>query len=103
LVEIMIVVSVIGMLAALAIPAFVRARANSQRSACLNNLRQIESAKDQWALETRKGPGAQPKDSDLFGMAGYLRQRPECPSGGFYSIGKIKEPPTCTILDHVLD
>jgi len=51
LVEIMIVVAIIGLLAAIAIPNFVRARNSSQTNACLNNLRQIDAAKQQWALE----------------------------------------------------
>src|SRR6187401_2388668 len=52
LVEIMIVVAIIGLLAAIAIPNFVRARKTSQTNACINNLRQIDGAKQQWALET---------------------------------------------------
>ncbi|MCG2658750.1 MAG: prepilin-type N-terminal cleavage/methylation domain-containing protein, partial [Kiritimatiellae bacterium] len=51
LVEIMIVVAIIGLLAAIAIPSFMRARTTSQQNACINNLRQIEAAKDQYALE----------------------------------------------------
>ena len=54
LVEIMIVVAIIGLLAAIAIPNFVRARTTSQMNACINNLRQIDGAKQQWALETNK-------------------------------------------------
>ena len=51
LVEIMIVVAIIGLLAAIAIPSFMKARTTSQKNACINGLRQIESAKDQYALE----------------------------------------------------
>lgn len=54
LVEIMIVVAIIGLLAAIAIPNFVRARQTSQTDACINNLRQIDAAKQQWALENGK-------------------------------------------------
>jgi prepilin-type N-terminal cleavage/methylation domain-containing protein len=57
LVEIMIVVAIIGLLAAIAIPNFVKARENAQLNAIFNNLRIIEAAKDQWALETKKGTG----------------------------------------------
>jgi len=53
LVEIMIVVAIIGLLAAIAIPNFVRARTTSQQNACINNLRLIDSSKQQWALEQR--------------------------------------------------
>ena len=52
LVEIMIVVAIIGLLAAIAIPNFLRARSTSQQNACINNLRQIDGAQQQWALET---------------------------------------------------
>lgn len=58
LVEIMIVVAIIGLLAAIAIPNFVRAREQAQLQTIYNNLRIIEGAKDQWALENKKGTGA---------------------------------------------
>src|SRR5437762_2962402 len=57
LVEIMIVVAIIGLLAAIAIPNFVKARESAQLNSILNNLRIIEGAKDQWALENKKGTG----------------------------------------------
>ena len=57
LVEIMIVVAIIGLLAAIAIPNFVKARENAQLNSIINNLRIIEGAKDQWALENKKGTG----------------------------------------------
>src|SRR3954451_4057341 len=58
LVEIMIVVAIIGLLAAIAIPNFVRARTTSQKNACINNLRQIDGAKQQWALENKASGAA---------------------------------------------
>jgi len=57
LVEIMIVVAISGLLAAIAIPNFVKARATSQANACINNLRQIDAAANQWALENKKKTG----------------------------------------------
>ena len=57
LVEIMIVVAIIGLLAAIAIPNFVKARENAQLNSIFNNLRIIEGAKDQWAMENKKGSG----------------------------------------------
>jgi prepilin-type N-terminal cleavage/methylation domain-containing protein len=57
LVEIMIVVAIIGLLAAIAIPNFVKARENAQLNSIFNNLRIIEGAKDQWAIENKKGSG----------------------------------------------
>ena len=65
LVEIMIVVAIIGLLAAIAIPNFVRARENAQLNSILNNLRILDGAKDQWALEQKQGTGSTPVWSDL--------------------------------------
>src|SRR4029079_3450231 len=65
LVEIMIVVAIIGLLAAIAIPNFVRARTTSQKNACINNLRQIDGAKQQWALETKAAANASPAATDI--------------------------------------
>jgi prepilin-type N-terminal cleavage/methylation domain-containing protein len=56
LVEIMIVVAIIGLLAAIAIPNFLRARSTSQQDACINNLREIDAAIQEWALENGAGP-----------------------------------------------
>jgi len=56
LVEIMIVVAIIGLLCAIAVPSFLHARARSQQNACINNLRQIDSAINEWALENREWP-----------------------------------------------
>jgi prepilin-type N-terminal cleavage/methylation domain-containing protein len=65
LVEIMIVVAIIGMLAAIAIPNFIRARTTSQQNACINNLRLIDSSKQQWALEQRKQSTDTPQSTEL--------------------------------------
>src|SRR2546426_5142823 len=79
LVEIMIVVAIIGLLAAIAIPNFVRARTQSQMNACINNLRQIDGAIQQWALEQKKDPAAKVAFSDI---SSYLKNAVICPSGG---------------------
>ena len=65
LVEIMIVVAIIGLLAAIAIPNFVKARKTSQTNACINNLRQIDAAKQQWALENGKKSADTPAIADI--------------------------------------
>src|SRR5688572_8471111 len=70
LVEIMIVVAIIGLLAAIAIPNFVKARENAQMNSIYNNLRILEGAKDQWALEQKKGTGAAVTFADI---AEYLK------------------------------
>jgi prepilin-type N-terminal cleavage/methylation domain-containing protein len=111
LVEIMIVVAIIGLLAAIAIPNFVRARTTAQQNACINNLRQIDSAKQQWGLETRQLSNAIPVETDI---APYLRGNSPtnvlCPSGGAtatfsssYTVNSLSQPPACNILTtHVL-
>src|SRR5438445_12669066 len=66
LVEIMIVVAIIVLWAAIAIPNFVRERQTSQTNACINNLRQIDGAKQQWALENGQQGSATPAGSALF-------------------------------------
>ena len=71
LVEIMIVVAIIGLLAAIAIPNFVKARENAQLNSIFNNLRIIEGAKDQWALENKKGTGD--TVTDLTTISDYLK------------------------------
>src|SRR6266536_1817636 len=70
IVELMIVVAVIGMLLALAIPNFMKSRDTSQLTAVFNNLRMIETAKDQWALENKKGTG---DTTDLTALSDYMK------------------------------
>ncbi len=82
LVEIMIVVAIIGLLAAIAIPNFVKARQNSQTNACIANLKQIEGAKANWALENKKTSSSTPGATDLYGASAYISRTPECPGGG---------------------
>ena len=102
LVEIMIVVAIIGLLAAIAIPNFVRARTTSQMNACINNLRQIDGAKQQWALETKQATNATPGYTDI---SSYLKNAVSCPSagsdttfGGSYTMGDVSTLPVCKIL-----
>ena len=102
LVEIMIVVAIIGLLAAIAIPNFVRARTTSQMNACINNLRQIDGAKQQWALETKQATNATPVITDI---SPYLRNSVTCPAAGgnltfafSYTMGDISTKPVCNIV-----
>src|SRR5258708_32238107 len=89
LVEIMIVVAIIGLLAAIAIPNFVKARAASQKNACIANLKQMDGAKATWALEQKKLVTDTPVDSDLFGSTQYIRDKPDCPGGGTYNLQNV--------------
>lgn len=112
LVEIMIVVAIIGLLAAIAIPNFVRARTQSQMNACINNLRQIDGAIQQWALETKQAANAPVTHTDVVP---YLKAPAICPSAGAgaaglagfqasYTLTTVSNSPTCTIVPatHVL-
>ena len=97
LVEIMIVVAIIGMLAAIAIPNFVKARKASQASACINNMRQIQGAKATWALENKKSGTTKVVDTDLYGAALYIKVAPKCPANesGDYVLGTVDDKVTC--------
>jgi prepilin-type N-terminal cleavage/methylation domain-containing protein len=101
LVEIMIVVLIIGLLAAIAVPGFARARDDARSKTCVNNLRLIEAAKDQWAMATGAVEGAAVTATD----AEYIEQfkgsvEPECPVGGgtAYTVGAVGANPTCTAV-----
>jgi prepilin-type N-terminal cleavage/methylation domain-containing protein len=97
LVEIMIVVAIIGLLAAIAIPNFVKARAASQKNACIANLKQMDGAKATWALEQKKVNSDTPVDTDLFGSTQYIRDKPDCPGGGSYTLGDVQTRPICSL------
>lgn len=101
LVEIMIVVAIIGLLAAIAIPNFVRARQTSQTDGCISNLRLIESSKSQWALETGHTTGDPVTTASLQPYLGHAAasQFPKCPLGTDYVIGNIGITATCSSFD----
>ena len=100
LVEIMIVVAIIGLLAAIAIPNFVKARTTSQANACINNLRQYDGAVQQYALENKQASTA---TYTLSLLKPYIKldsanNLPGCPANGTYAPGAtVTNPPTCTL------
>ena len=96
LIEIMIVVAVIGLLAGISTPRIVKARDTSQFNAIVNNLRIIEESKDAWALENRKGGGAQPTDADLADFfKGYAMPTPIV--GETYNVNPVGTAATATL------
>lgn len=96
-----LMILIIPMCAAITIPAFVRARDVSQQNACINNLRIIDSAKEQWTLAERKDVG----DSvDVPAVNHYIKgaTTPECPAEGTYTYNPIGQSPTCSKPKHEL-
>lgn len=91
------VVAVVGLLAAIAIPSFMKARESSQRNACLNNLSRIESAKKSAALEHNYKAGDPIPEQAVApflknGCAGLV-----CPRGGHYTINPLGQEPECSV------
>jgi len=105
LVEIMIVVAIIGIIIAIAVPAFLRARENSRGRACQENLSKIDGAKEQYALEFKLSNGGavtmaqlvNPPNATSGSGQGYLKATPSCPSTGTYAEGNVGVAPTCSI------
>ena len=84
------------LLLAIAIPNFVKARTTSGQNVCVSNLRQIDGAKDQWAIENKVAKGATPDTNAVYE---YIKGNhlPTCPAGGTYSMNPIGKNPTCSI------
>ena len=101
LVEIMIVVAIIGLLAAIAVPNFAQARSNARKGSCINNLRLIDAAKEQYALENNLEEGDTVSTDNV---KVYLKgsTMPDCPAAGSYSLEAVGTPPTCSISGHSL-
>ena len=97
LVEIMIVVLIIGILLTIAVPQWVRAREGARTRSCLANLRQIDGAKEQWAMENRKASGDPVVEADLHPT--YLKGSafPGCAAAGVYTIGNVGTAPSCSV------
>jgi len=106
LVEIMIVVAIIGLLAAIAIPNFVHSRAQSQATACINNMRQIDSAIQQLAMEKGLHAGDTinyPSDVTPYIKLNSANSIPGCPAGGIYAPAPVGNIPsvTCSLGNNV--
>ena|ERR1017187_2125021 len=98
--EIIVLICVIGFFAWIAIPNFIRVRATSSQNPCINNLRQIDAAAYQFALEYDKTNGEAinfPNDLTPYIKLNSVGKIPGCPQGGIYHIGKVGETPTCSL------
>ena len=95
LVEIMIVVLIIGILMAIAVPNFIQARTTSRRNSCIANLKQIDSAKEQYAMEAKLNTGDAVTSANLAPT--YIKSFPTCPGGGTYTIDVVGTNPSCSL------
>ncbi len=97
LIEIMIVVLIIGILLAIAVPNFVKARESSRAKACVGNLKQIDAAKEQFAMDEKKATSSAVATTDIYGADKYIKAAPLCPSGGTYTANTVGTAPVCSI------
>jgi hypothetical protein len=101
-VSIALSIVVIPMLAAIAIPNFVKARSTAQKNSCINHLRIIDGAKQQWALENKKEPTDTPTAQDLTPFIPGGFNSLVCPAQGRYTINIVEMEPTCSVSGHNL-
>lgn len=95
--EVMIAVLIIGVLASIAVPNFVRARTSARMHTCINNLKQLETAKEQWAMENKKSAGDACAISDIVGVGLHIHDQPVCPAGGTYSVNVVGTKASCSL------
>ncbi len=97
LIELMIVVLIIGFLLMIAVPQWMKTRDISRRTTCLSNLRQIDNAKEQYAIENKKAIGAVIVEGDIW--PAYLNGAdfPSCPEAGLYTIGTVGSVSNCAV------
>ena len=98
LVEVMIVVSIIAMMLAIATPSFVKTRDTARTNACLSNLKAVDGAKMQWAMECRKTDGDSVAWADI--APSYMKASVTCPWGFPYTLQPIGTPPYCPVVGH---
>lgn len=92
----MVVVMILGILLAVAVPQWMGARERTRERACLNNLKEIGNAKDRWAMENRAAGTDIPSAAQL--APEFLKgSMPICPSGGTYTIGNVDAEPSCSV------
>jgi prepilin-type N-terminal cleavage/methylation domain-containing protein len=100
LIEMLIVILIIAVIMAIAIPNIMRARETAAAKSCIANLREIDQAKEQYAMESGKKFGDSVEWSDLVPV--YIKSRPACPLAPTYTLGVIGVNPTCPVVGHDL-
>lgn len=97
----MVAILIVSILITIAVPNFLRARESARARACVRNLRQIDSAKHQYAMDNNLSAGATMPALSIFcgnGSTTYIKgNTPTCPSGGTYTVGNLDTDPTCSI------
>jgi prepilin-type N-terminal cleavage/methylation domain-containing protein len=104
LVELSIVVVLISILAAIAVPQFVKSRASSQANSCIMNLKILSAGLEVYSRENKLLTGTSVALTNLLPFVGMGTKNilPTCPAGGTYAVDYVQNPPTCTISGHVL-
>ena len=102
LVELMITVGIIGLILGIALPNFMKTRTRARQQICIENLSQIESAKQLWGVENNKKDGDPATSADLIGPSLYIKRQPVCPAAGKYDFTTIGENAKCDQTGHVL-
>lgn len=95
LVEIMIVVAIIGLLIAVAVPNFSKMRRDAQKTACHAQLQSIDGFKEMWATQEKRADNDTPSETQL-GAFFKGEIMPTCPGGGSYTIGAVTAAATCS-------
>jgi hypothetical protein len=102
--ECSVIILLLGLLLTVAIPKYLDRPVpyDQSHSHCIANLKQIDSAKEQWAMDNKKGPGVPVTFKDLAGATLYMKSKPTCPKGGIYVVGVVGKNPRCTQEGHEL-
>ena len=101
----LVVLVLVGAILTVFIPNFIKARSTRAASACINNLRQIDAAANEFALETGKRTGDKisfPNDLTPYIKLNSAGKIPPCPNGGIYSISRVGDKPTCSLGTRVI-
>ena len=83
-------------------PFVICRRFTGTKNTCVANLKQLDGAKQQWAIDEKKSGGDTPMEWELLGPSLYIKRAPVCPEGGKYRLGKVRENPRCTVAGHSL-